>query len=218
MKRALMLTLSLMSACDDGSTRAQAICALVDTSGSYRDEIAEASAVLRTAVLPRMRPGDSLIVVRIDDNTYERQNVDFSVTLDKRPLRANAQKLEVAETLAGLPARSARAKHTDISGGMMLCAEYLSEMRAAKKIMIAFSDMKEELPPGVARTFSDNELQGMRVLAMNVKRLKQDSAQPAVYRARLSEWERTVKAKGSSDFNVIIEPEKLVAYLDEMRR
>ena len=216
MKRILCLAL-LFTACDDGRDHAQAICALVDTSGTYRDQIDDAAAVLRTAVLPRMRPGDSLVVVRVDDNTYEKQNVDFALTLDNRPLRANQQKAELANTLGTLGDRSGRARYTDISGGMMLCAEYLSEMRAGKKVMIAFSDMREDLPPGVARRFEDQELRNMRVLAMNVKRLKQDSAQPAQYRARLAEWEHVVKAKGAPEWKVIIEPERLVAYLDDLR-
>jgi hypothetical protein len=216
MKRLLSLFV-LLAACDDGRDQAQAICALVDTSGTYRDQIDDAARVLRTAVLPRMRPGDSLVVVRIDDNTYQKQNVDFALTLDDRPLRANRQKVEIAESIGTIAERSGRPRHTDISGGMMLCAEYLTELKAGKKVMIAFSDMQEDLPPGVARRFDDQELKDMRVLAMNVKRLKQDSAQPAQYRARLAEWEHVVKAKGAPDWQVILEPERLASYLDGLR-
>lgn len=217
MKRLACLAL-LLVACDDGREQAQAICALVDTSGTYRDQIEDAARVLRTAVLPRLRPGDSLVVVRIDDNTYEKQNVDFAMTLDDRPLRANRQKQEIAESIGTIATRAGRPRHTDISGGMMLCAEYLAELKAGKKIMIAFSDMQEDLPPGVARRFEDHELKDMRVLAMNVKRLKADSAQPMQYRARLAEWEHVVKAKGAPEWQVIIEPERLVSYLDDLRR
>jgi hypothetical protein len=218
MKRLLYLTTLFLAACDDGREQAQAICALVDTSGTYRDQIQDAATVLRTAVLPRMRPGDSLVVVRIDDNSYEKQNVDLALTLDSRPLRASQQKAEVAEAIATIGDRAGRPRHTDISGGMMLCAEYLAEMRAGKKIMIAFSDMKEELPQGVARRFEDDELKDLRVLAMNVKRLKGDSAQPQQYRARLAEWEQVVKSKGAPEWHVVIEPERLVSYLDGLRR
>lgn len=207
----------ILIACDDGRDQAQAICALVDTSGTYRDQLDDAARVLRTAVLPRMRPGDSLVVVRIDDNTYEKQNVDLALTLDERPLRANKQKLQIADAISTIGDRAGRPKHTDITGGMMLCAEYLTELPAKKKVMIAFSDMLEELPPGVARRFDDNELKDMRVLAMNVKRLKSDSAKPAQYRARLAEWEHTVKAKGSPEWQVILEPERLAGYLDGLR-
>jgi len=81
--------------------------------------------------------------------------------------------------------------------------------------MIVFSDMEEDLPRGVKRDLAPNELAGVRVLAMNVKRLAADNANPAAYRRRLESWEKQVTAHGAKEFKVVLEPEKLADMLDE---
>ena len=119
--RALTLML-LLAACEDGRDHARAVCALIDTSGTYLDQVAQTSTVLRRAVLPHLRPGDSLVVVRIGSDSYHKENVETAVTLDERPSQANLQKTALAQTLSDLPSKLTRAKYTDIRGGMILAA------------------------------------------------------------------------------------------------
>ena len=85
--------------CADARNYEQAVCVLVDVSGTYADEKAEVVRILKRDVLPALLPGDTLLVIRIDSESYEKENLEALVTLDARPSRANAQKLALAHKL-----------------------------------------------------------------------------------------------------------------------
>ena len=214
--RALALA-ALASACSNANDYAQATCALVDVSGTYADERPEMVNIIKRALLPRMLPGDSLVVVRIDDDSYSKENLVGSLTLDHRPSRANAQKMQFSHTLTAFRAERGRSRYTDIRGGLMLCGEYLVETGAAHRDIVLFSDMKEELRPGAKRELEPAELAGVRVAAMNVKKLREDSHDPAAYRQRLTAWQEHLAQTGATDWRVILEPDKLLAHLDRVR-
>lgn len=216
MKRlGLFAAAALLGSCSSGAQYAQAIVALVDVSGTYADQKADVVNVIRKGLLPRMTPGDTLVVIRIDDESYRKQNVEASITLDVRPSRANAQKQALANALESFQKRPVHTAHTDIRGAMMLGAEYLRETNAGRRTMVIFSDMEEDLPRGVKRDMAPDELKGVRVLAMNVKRLSHDNANPTVYRQRLAGWEKQLTAHGAKEFKVVLDPEKLADLLDE---
>ena len=59
------------------------------------------------------------------------------------------------------------------------------------------------------------EFAGTRVVAMNVKKLRADNRNPMRFRARLDQWRETVTDSGAVAWQVIHDPERLVAYLDE---
>jgi hypothetical protein len=216
-KASALLGLLLAAACSDGRRYDQAIGVLIDVSGTYAGESAETVRVLKREVLPQMVPGDTLLVVRIDSDSYDEDNVVALLTLDRRPSHANAQKLEAARLLDGLAARATGSAHTDIPGAMMLASEYLEETGAGSRVMLVFSDLQEDLPRGATRTLSASELTGTRVVAMNVKRLAQDRADPAVYRERLSGWEQRVAAAGAAEWRAFADPSKLAEYLVAVR-
>src|SRR5947209_12156381 len=175
----LVLFASGLFACTNSRNYAQAVVALVDVSGTYADQKPDVVNVIKRGILPKLMPGDSLYVIRIDDESYRKDNVEGEVLLDVRPSKANAQKLAFAGKLDEFARRPLRARHTDIRGAMMLGAEYLKETGAGARTMIVFSDMEEDLPKGVKRELSADEFKGMRVLAMNVKKLGADNANPS---------------------------------------
>jgi hypothetical protein len=214
--RYFVAALLALAACTDGADHAQAVCVLTDVSGTYADQRPDVDRVIRTGLLPRMRPRDSLVLVRIDGDSYDDANVETSVTLDGRPSRANAQKLALAGALDRLWERRLPSRHTDIRGALMLCGERLAEIPAATKVIVAFSDMKEDLPKNARRTLTAGELRGVHVVAMNVKRLDSDNRDPSRYRARLDGWAATVNAAGATEWRVVIDPERLVDYLEEL--
>ncbi|HUH92145.1 MAG TPA: VWA domain-containing protein [Casimicrobiaceae bacterium] len=213
MKRAFIAL--LCAGCTSGAQYAHAVVALVDVSGTYADQKAEVVNVIRKGLVPKLVPGDSLVVIRIDSESYTRDSVEASVKLDMRPSKANAQKLAFAQQLDQFARRPVRAAHTDIRGAMMLGAEYLREAGAGRRTMVVFSDLEEDLPRGVHRELSPDELAGVQVLAMNVKRLAADNADPAAYRQRLSSWEKQVTAHGAREFKIVLEPDKLAELLDQ---
>jgi hypothetical protein len=215
MRRAGLGLLALALSCSSGAQYAHAIVALVDVSGTYADQKAEVVNVIRKGLLPKMTPGDTLVVIRIDDESYRKQNVEASVTLDVRPSQANAQKVALAKALEAFQKRPVHTQHTDIRGAMMLGAEYLRESNAGRRTMVVFSDMEEDLPQGVKREMAPDELKGVSVLAMNVKRLAHDNANPAAYRQRLAAWEKQLIGHGAQKFKVVLDPDKLAELIDE---
>lgn len=208
---------ALLAACSSSRNYAQAVCALVDVSGTYVDQKADVVNTIKRGILPRLNPGDSLTVIRIDDESYKKGNVVASMTLDARPSRANAQKLAFANDLDAFAQHVDRARHTDISGAMMLGAEYLKETGAGNRTLIVFSDLEEDLPKGVVRNLAKDEFSGVRVVAMNVKKLSGDNRDPTAYRGRLASWEKRVTSHGARDFQVFLEPDKLEELLEAGR-
>ena len=213
----LLLSLLALPGCNDEARYDQAICVLIDESGTYADQKNEVVRILKREVLPSMEPGDTLLVIRIDGESYEKDNVEALVTLDPRPSRANQQKLGMAQKLDKMARESKRSRHTDIPGAMMLAGEYLSELASGSRVMLVFSDMEEDLAPGTERTLSKNEFTGIHVVAMNVKRLGADNADPAIFRNRLASWERRILEAGGSSWKTFNDSTKLAAFLAEVR-
>ena len=209
--------LALSTGCTDKARYDQAICVLIDESGTYADQKQEVVRILKSEVLPSMEPGDTLLVIRIDGESYQKENVEALLTLDTRPSRANAQKLALARTLDELARRRLKSVHTDIPGAMMLGNEYLGELASGSRVMLVFSDMQEDLAPGTRRDLSASEFDGVWVAAMNVKRLGSDNADPSVFRKRMSTWKRRVLQSGGLGWRTFMDASQLADYLGEVR-
>ncbi len=213
----LLLAWSSLAGCSDGRRYDQAIGVLIDVSGTYADERQETVRVVKREILPQMVPGDTLLVASIDSESYDRENVLALLTLDRRPSHANAQKLEMARLLDTFATRPTRSAHTDIPGAIMLASEYLGETGAGSRVLLIFSDMQEDLPIGSRRQLDADELAGTRVVALNVKRLGRDQADPALFRGRLEGWGERVAAAGAAEFRTLLDPTKLPEYLEAAR-
>jgi hypothetical protein len=218
-KRALLLFLLTLAAlgCSDAGSYRQAIAVLVDVSGTYTDQQVEVARILKREVLPALVPGDALLLIRIDSQSYEKDNLETLVTLDPRPSKANAEKLALAKRLDEFAAHGVRAEYTDIRGAMMLAAEYLREIDAGSRVILLFSDMREDLPSGTTRELAAGELEEIQVAAVNVKRLQTDNADPQLFRGRLADWEERVLAHGASGWRSIVDAGQLPLHLASLR-
>jgi len=214
---ALLCTALILVGCSDGSQYQQAVAVLIDISGTYADQKPEVARIVKSELLPSLVPGDTIAILRIDSASYEKQNLEALVTLDRRPSRANAQKLALAKLLDAFAAREERSDYTDIPGAMMLAAEYLHETGAKSRAILLFSDMQADLPPGAKRTFSEHEFDGVRVIAMNVKKLERDNANPDELRSRLALWEKDVTRAGAGGWQTFLDAAKLAPYLAAIR-
>jgi len=214
---ACLLSGLLALGCAQGRRYDQAVAALVDVSGTYADEKPEVVRILKREVLPGLLPGDTFLVLRIDSESYRKDNLETLVTLDYRPSRANAQKLAVARHLDRFAASDARSEYTDIPGAMMLAAEYLEEIHSGSRVMLVFSDLREELPRGSRRTLRAKEFDGIRMAAVNLKRLHSDAANPDLFRTRVDHFAKTALEFGAEDFRTVMDPEKLPEYLAKLR-
>jgi hypothetical protein len=215
---ALMLVVVAPMGClDEGAASAQAICVLIDVSGTYADQKHEVVKVIKRDVLPSMIPGDTLITILIDSASYEKDNLRTLATLDPRPSRANAQKLALAQQLDVFARGDTRSRYTDLPGAMMLAAEYLQETGSGSRVMLVFSNLQEELPDGAKRNMREDEFAGIQVVAMNVKRLESDTVDPEIFRQRIEGWRTRVEHSGAQGWRTIMDPSKLPALLDEIR-
>lgn len=212
-----LLLAGLGSACSQGTEHQAAVCALMDVSGTYADQQEAVNRTLKAGVLSEMQPGDSLFVLAIDSDSYDQGNVVATLRTDPRPLAANAQKLTLAHQLDSFAEVHESSQYTDISGAMLLCADYLESSPAGIRVMLVFSDMREELPSGVRRVFDRGDLDGIHVAAVHVIKLERDNLEPAEYRGRLTDWKARVEAAGAASWTVILDPAQVPDYLESMR-
>ena len=214
---ALVGLLAVLAGCGEGRRYDQAICVLIDVSGTYADQKQEVVRVIKRDVLPGMVPGDTFITILVDSQSYEKGNVKSVTTLDVRPSRANAQKLALARQLDAFAASDVRSEYTDIPGAMMLGAEYLREVASGSRVMLVFSDLRVELPSGARRQMREDEFEDIQVVAMNVKRLESDTADPETFRQRIGAWKTQVERSGGASWHTFMDSSKLADYLAQIR-
>jgi len=142
-----------------------------------------------------------------------RKNLVTKLTLDYRPTQANNQKLILSKKLDKFGSGKAKSRMTDISGAMMLCSDYLKATGSGTQVIFIFSDMKEELPAGVVRKFTNDEFEGIDIAAMNVIKLKKDSANPEVYRKRLAKWDKRLNSSGANSWTTLLDATKIEEFI-----
>ncbi len=204
---------SMIAACTDSKEYETSYCTLVDISGTYSAEKKGVVNIVKAGILPKMIPGDSLFFVKIDSNSYSEENLVTKLTLDYRPTQANNQKLILSKKLDKFGKGKAKSRMTDISGAMMLCSDYLKATRSGTQVIFIFSDMREELPAGVVRKFADDEFAGIDIAAMNVIKLKKDSANPEVYRKRMRKWDHLFTSSGANSWTTLLDATKIEEFI-----
>ncbi|MGH8747055.1 MAG: VWA domain-containing protein, partial [Burkholderiales bacterium] len=196
-----------LAGCGDSRSHAQAVYLLVDTSGTYAREAGKAELVVNY-LLGTLRPGDSFAVARVESRSFSEKDIVAKSMFDTRPSQANAQKRAFrAKTDAYLKTVRGTA-HTDITGGLIQGAEFLNETGAGIKTIIIFSDMEEDLDKVTVRNFPIR-LDNIRVIALNVTKLRSDNIDPRRYLGRLDAWHKRVMAAGASEWKVINDIERL---------
>lgn len=196
MKRlALVLALALVvMACTDMRKGPRGVYMLIDTSGTYAEEIAKAQNIINY-LLGTLEPGDSLSVARIDSGSFSERDIIAKVTFDQRPSVANRQKVAFKEQFDAFAAAVKGSRHTDITGGLLQAVEFLNETGASRKSVIIFSDLEEDLQAGQVRDIP-LMLAGFEVVALNVTKLRKDNVDPRNYLDRLDLWKKRVEDGG----------------------
>lgn len=215
-RRAFVLSVPLLglawaTGCTDPRDHAQAVYLLVDTSGTYAEEIGKAQLIVNY-LLGSLQPGDSLAVARVRSRSFSEKDIIAKATFDNRPSQANAQKRAMKERVEAFTGSARGSVNTDITGGLIQGAQFLNETGAGKKTILIFSDMQEELDRATVRDFPI-DLKEIRVVAVNVVKLKTDNIDPRRYMGRLEVWQKRVKAAGAREWRVINDIEHLDALL-----
>jgi hypothetical protein len=199
------------AACSDQRNHSQAVYMLVDTSGTYAAEVKKAQVIVNY-LLGTLQPGDSLAVARVRSRSFSEKDIIAKATFDDRPSQANVQKRAFREQFDKFVRTVGGSAYTDITGGMIQGAMFLNETGAGKKTILIFSDMQEELDKETIRSFPI-KMNGIRVVAVNVVKLKTDNIDPRKYMGRLEAWQKRVEAAGATEWRVINDIERLDALL-----
>jgi hypothetical protein len=197
--------------CADQKSHAQAVYMLIDTSGTYAEEVGKAQLIVNY-LLGSLQPGDSLAVARVKSRSFSEKDIIAKATFDQRPSQANTQKRAFKEQVEAFTSTARGSVHTDITGGIIQGALFLNETGAGRKTILIFSDMQEELDRATVRNFPI-DLKDIRVVAVNVVKLKTDNVDPRRYLGRLEDWQKRVEAAGAREWRVINDLEHLDALL-----
>jgi len=197
--------------CVDSRSHTHAVYMLVDTSGTYAQEAGKAQVIINY-LLGSLQPGDSLAVARVQSRSFSEKDIVAKATFDSRPSQENAQKRAFRERIENSFRSVPGSRYTDITGGLIQGAEFLNETGAGSKTIIIFSDMQEELDKVTQRDFPIS-LKGVRVVAVNVVKLKTDNIDPRKYMGRLEAWQKRVETAGAREWRVINNLDRLDAIL-----
>lgn len=192
---AIALCAMMLGACGEPANHSRAAFVLVDISGDYAGEMRKAQQVTNY-LLGNLTTGDSMAIAFIDNSSYTERNLITQVDFDHRPSVTTGQKRQVRAELDGFLERfSVPSAHSDITGGILLARDILDATDAGERYLFILSDLQEDLPPWLNRD-GPLELDGIRVVALNVTRQRDDNHNPQAYRGRLAAWQQRVEASG----------------------
>ncbi len=191
---AVLIACAMLTSCGQQGPRNTGVYMLLDTSGTYREELAKAEQIIRYT-LSHLGETDTFAVARIDTGSFSEKDIIAKASFDDRPSAVNRQKRVFAQQIADFVNSANSSPYTDISGGILQAVEYLNEKGTGNKTILIFSDLKEDLEEGYVRDF-DLELNGFDVIALNVTKLRSDNIDPREYLTRLEEWQGRVEKAG----------------------
>jgi hypothetical protein len=196
MKKGLLIILCvLLVSCSNESTpRNTGVFMLVDTSGTYTEELTKAEQIIRYT-LSKLDATDSFAVARIDTGSFSEKDIVAKASFDDRPSAVNRQKRLFAQQVSDFVKSAKPSPYTDITGGLLQAVEFLNEKGTGNKTIFIFSDLKEDLEAGYIRDI-DVQLAGFKVIALNVTKLRSDNIDPREYLGRLEEWRGRVEKTG----------------------
>jgi hypothetical protein len=196
MKKFFLVTqcLLLVSCSSDVTPRNTGVFMLVDTSGTYTEELDKAEQIIRYT-LSKLDATDSFAVARIDTGSFSEKDIVAKASFDDRPSAVNRQKRLFAQQVSDFVASADPSPYTDITGGLLQAVEFLNEKGTGNKTILIFSDLKEDLEDGYIRDI-DVQLQGFEVIALNVTKLRSDNIDPREYMSRLEQWQGRVEKTG----------------------
>jgi hypothetical protein len=190
------LALALAGCSGEAAPTTRGVYLLMDTSGTYTQELDKAQHLIN-ALLAKLDTGDSFAVARVDTGSFSEKDIVARVTFDERPSTTNQQKRKFREEIDRFVRQVTPAAFTDITGGILQAAEYLTEKNPGRKTILIFSDLKEDLQEGYLRDLPLT-VDGFEVIAINVTKLRSDNVDPREYMIRLEDWQRKVESGGGT--------------------
>lgn len=200
----------LTSCSGDNVPNTRGVYMLLDTSGTYTSELKQAQRVINY-ILSELQPGDSFAVARVDTGSFSEKDIITKAHFDDRPSMANQEKRRFGDAINKFVKNVKPSSYTDITGGVLQGIEYLNEAGTGQKIIIIFSDLKEELRKGYVRDIN-LPLKGFTVVALNVTKLRSDNIDPREYLERLDTWRSRTESSGG-EWRVINDMQRMEGML-----
>lgn len=201
-----MVSVLIIASCGEPVARNQGVYMLIDTSGTYTEELGKAQQVINYT-LAKLNPGDTFAVASINTGSFSEKNIQAKVTFDDRPSVTNKQKQAFQQSIDHFVQNTEPAAYTDITGGLLQAVEFLNEKQPGRKTILIFSDLKEEIKEGYNRDIPLS-LDGYDLVALNVTKLRTDNVDPSEYLGRLQQWQERVEQSGGS-WRVVNDLERL---------
>jgi len=193
----IAVILLTIGGCADSTGRSKGIYMLLDTSGTYSNELKGAQAIINY-LLGTLEPGDSFGIAKIDSASFSDKDIIAKMTFDGRPSVTNKQKRLFKQRVDSFVASVKKGSaHTDITGGILQASEYLDETGAGRKYILLFSDLEEDIKKGHVRNFPI-DVSGCNVVALNVTKLRSDNLDPREYFDRVDKWRKRVEEGGGN--------------------
>ena len=197
----------VISGCGKSKPNNRAVYFLIDTSGTYTEELNKAQAIMNY-LLATLDSGDSIAMARIDSGSFSEKDIIAKANFDARPSTANDQKRLFKHKVDDFVANISRGSaNTDITGAVLQATEFVNETGAGEKYVLIFSDLEEDPKKGHIRDFPI-DLKGINVVALNVTKLRTDNIDPRDYQERLSNWQQRV-VQGGGEWRVLNDLERL---------
>jgi len=197
MKKLWLLVCCIVAAsCTREAPTNTGVYMLLDTSGTYREELVKAEQIIRFT-LARLDATDAFAVARIDTGSFSERDIVAKASFDDRPSAVNRQKRAFAEQVRDFVESADPSPYTDITGGLLQAVEFLNEKGTGRKKILIFSDLKEDLDKGYVRDI-EVPLEGFEVIALNVTKLRSDNMDPREYLGRLEAWQKRVEGTGGT--------------------
>lgn len=199
-----------VTACDNLREPNVALYLLHDMSGSYFRELARNIAQIRM-LTGALRAADNVMMARIDSCSFSNDAIVIPRRrISDTPSRRVNELLALANDLETFRKTARRTDFTDIRGALLQALGELRGIKAARRRIVIFSDLEDDLPRDCRRDAQAIDLRGIDVSAVNVIKLPEDNRDPQRYFARLDAWRRLVEAGGGtwtvlSDVTPIVE-------------
>lgn len=195
MKRWVFLTLLMGFAaggCSEAQNRTTGVYLLLDTSAT--DAIVRHKA--QSAVnffLGILQPQDTLALAGIATGSFSEKDIVVKTTFNRRPSVANQQKRAFQKKAAHWLAEVKGSADTDISGGILQAIEYLNHAKAGRKVILIFSDLKEERARG-RETDVGFQLSDFSVIVLNPATSRPEIRTVANAIERIERWRARIES------------------------
>lgn len=207
----------LLSSCKSSHDRARDIYVLVDVSGSYFKHSERSFRRLR-ALLPELKSGDRLTVTKVDDCSVGDEAEWMSEEVSYNPLEKGDDIRFIAKELLRFQKSLRSSTYTDITGAFLRASWYFQRSRSQNKILIIFSDLKEDTAPNCSRDGAITlDLERVTVLFADVAISDADSRAPELYMRNIAFWRERLLASGAQQVIEARGAQQVAATIESLR-